>query len=357
MAQKKLRIGMLSTIAWRTPPRKYGPWEQVASLITEGLVKRGLDVTLFATKDSFTSAKLHAVCPRGYHEDTEINPDVWGRLHVSEIFEHADEFDIIHNQFDYPPLSYSRLVKTPVVTTIHGFSSPKIVPVYEKYDANTYYVSISNANRLPSLHYIATVHHGLDISQFAYSPQSEGYLLFFGRVDQEKGAREAIMVAQKTGKKLIMAGLISNPEYFKREVEPHINNTTITYIGNVGPEERSKVLGGADALLHLINFDEPFGLSPVEAMACGTPVIAMNRGSMPEIIADNKTGFLVTSVDEAITAVQRLATLNRADCRQWIEDHFHVDVMVDNYIKVYEAILSGTYQPGVTYPPLTGNAA
>ena len=168
---------MLSPIAWSTPPKKYGPWESVVSLLTEGLVKRGIDVTLFATADSHTSAKLHAVCPRPYEEDKSIKVKVYECLHISEVFERANEFDIIHNHFDYLPLTYSALVDTPVVTTIHGISSRKILPVYKKYNNRTFYVSISDAYRCNELDYIATVRHGIDVESFYFNDKPQDYLL------------------------------------------------------------------------------------------------------------------------------------------------------------------------------------
>lgn len=337
-----LRIAMLSTCAWRTPPERYGPWERVASLLTEGLIKRGVNVTLFATGDSATAGTLKSVCPVGYRTDQNMDETVWKLLHSAEVFEHADQFDIIHNHFDYPPLTYSRLVRRPLLTTIHGFSSPKILPVYQKYNNNTHYVSISNANRHPSLKYVATVYNGIDIENFPFKNEMGEYLVFFGRIDHQKGALEAIQAAQKAGERLVIAGLIADQEYFKKRIEPYIDNNGVTYAGNVGPDERNRLLSSAKALLHLINFDEPFGLSVVESLACGTPVIATERGSMPEIIADGQTGFLVNNVDEAVAAIGRLPEINRAACRASVEQKFTVERMVDGYLAAYEKILSSS---------------
>jgi glycosyltransferase involved in cell wall biosynthesis len=336
---KPMRLAMLAPIAWRTPPRHYGPWEQVVSLITEGLVKQGIDVTLFATKDSVTAAKLRAVAPIGYEEDPTVHGKVWECLHISELFEHASEFDLIHNNFDFLPLSYTGLVKTPVVTTIHGFSSPKILPVFQKYNGRVKYVSISNADRDPSLDYIATVYHGIDMHSFTLNTQPDTYLIFFGRIHPDKGATEAIQIAKASGRKLIMAGLIQDQDYFKKDIEPHLDNDQVTYVGNVGPQERDKLLGQAAALLHPIHFNEPFGLSIVEAMACGTPVIAFNKGSMPEIIIDGQNGFLVQDVAEAIAVVDKISSLDRSKCREHVQAKFSQDRMVADYIKVYEQIL------------------
>src|SRR5215510_4516817 len=298
-----MRVAMLAPISWRVPPRHYGPWERVVSLLTEGLVERGIDVTLFATSDSVTRARLVSVCRRSYSEDPSLDPKVWESLHVSEVFERADDFDLVHNHFDFLPLTYSGLVQTPVVTTIHGFSSERIVPVYEKYNGRAYYVAISNADRNSKLDYVATVYHGIPLEEFTLRRPRGDYLLFFGRIHPEKGTAEAIEVARRASRRLVIAGIVQDRDYFEREIQPHIDDGRVRYIGSVGPELRDEVLGGAYALLHLISFDEPFGLSMVEAMACGTPVIAYPRGSVPEIIRHGETGFIVSSIDGAVEAL------------------------------------------------------
>ena len=336
-----IRIAVLSPISWRTPPLHYGPWESVVSLLTEELVQMGMDVTLFATGDSQTSGKLVAVCPRAYSEDDSVDPKVAECLHISEIFERADEFDIIHNNFDFLPLTYSGLVGTPVVTTIHGFSSPKIMPVYRKYNARSHYVAISESDKSPELDYIATIHHGIDVAQFPFSGAKGEYLLFFGRIHPHKGVYEAIQVAQRVGIKLVIAGIIQDQEYFATKVEPHIDGTTVEYLGSVGPDRRAEVLGEAMALLHLISFDEPFGLSLVESMACGTPVIAFDRGSMPEIIRDGETGYIVEDIEGAINAVAAVETIDRSICRADVERRFTNTRMARDYARVYQEILNG----------------
>jgi len=334
-----IRIAVLSPVSWRTPPRHYGPWESVVSMLTEGLVQRGLDVTLFATEDSQTSGKLVAVCPRPYSEDSSVNPKVAECLHISEVFERSAEFDLIHNHFDFLPLTYSRLVDTPVVTTIHGFSSPSIIPVYKKYNARGYYVAISEADKSPELDYVATIHHGIDIAQFPFSQTGGEYLLFFGRIHPEKGVHEAIEVAQRAGKKLAIAGIIQDQEYFKTRVEPYLDGDKVEYLGSIGPAQRPDVLGRAIALLHLISFDEPFGLSLVEAMACGTPVIAFGRGSIPEIIVDGETGYIVENIEQAVLAVAAVPSLDRSACRADVEQRFSTTRMVSDYVRVYREIL------------------
>jgi len=335
-----IRVALLSPVSWRTPPRHYGPWESVVSLLSEELVRMGLDITLFATGDSETSGTLAAVCPRPYSEDSSIDPKVAECLHISAVFERAAEFDLIHNHFDFLPLTYSGLVDTPVLTTIHGFSSPKIVPVYKKYNTRGHYVAISDADKSPELDYIATIHHGIDIAQFPFSAAAGEYLLFFGRIHPDKGVFEAIQVAQRVGIKLIIAGIIQDDEYFHSRVEPYLDGATAEYVGSVGPERRAEVLGGALALLHLISFDEPFGLSLVESLACGTPVIAFGRGSIPEIIRHGENGYVVTDVDNAAEAVAQVRSLDRAACRKDAEQRFSHSRMASDYVRVYREILS-----------------
>lgn len=334
-----MKIALVAPIAWRTPPIHYGPWENIASLLCEGLVKKGVDVTLFATKDSITAGKLIAVCKRGYEEDKTIDPKVWESLHISAVFERADEFDLIHNNFDFLPLTYSGLVKTPVLTTIHGFSSSKILPVYEKYNSTNYYVAISNSDKSNKLDYIATIYHGINLDQFTYNKEIGDYLLFFGRMHPDKGAKEAIQIAKLFGMKLIMAGIIQDQDYFEKEVAPHFGED-IVYVGSVGSEERNKLLREAFVLLHPIFFEEPFGLSIIEAMACGTPVIAFNRGSMPELIETGKNGFIVSDVENALIALKKIPEIDRQSCRNTVEQKFTVERMVDNYIKVYQQIIN-----------------
>jgi glycosyltransferase involved in cell wall biosynthesis len=334
-----MKIAMLSPIAWRTPPRHYGPWENIVSLLTEGLVSCGIDVTLFATADSKTRGRLVSVCPKGYAEEPGAIPKVWECLHISEVFERGEQFDIIHNHFDYLPLTYSCMATTPIVTTIHGFSSPKILPVYKKYNKKTFYVAISKADKCPELDYIATIHHGIDLHRFTFIHNHGKYLLFFGRIHPDKGTMECIEVARQTGMKLIIAGIIQDQGYFDLQVKPHLDDDQVIYAGSVGPKKRDELLGGAYALLHPISFNEPFGLSVVEAMACGTPVIAFNRGSMPEIIVDGVTGFLVHNLDEMGEAVIKTEQLDRLQCRKLIEKKFSVGRMVQDYISVYEKII------------------
>ena len=335
-----MRVAMLSSISWRTPPRGYGPWELVTSLLTEALVARGVDVTLFATLDSVTAGKLAGVVPRGYSEDPSIDAKVAEALHIAHCFERAGEFDLIHNQADFMPLAWSRLVDAPMVTTIHGFSSPRIVPVFKQYEDRSAYVAISESDRHPDLDYAATIHHGIRIDDFPFDPVGGPDLLFYGRSHSDKGAAEAVRAAATAGDRLVMAGIVQDEAYHAREVAPFIDGSQVVHVGMVGGSRRAELLGGARALLHLIGFDEPFGLSVVEAMACGTPTIAYRRGSMPELIDDGVTGFLVDTFDEAVAAIARIPEIDRATCRRVAVEQFGVDRMADEYLALYEKLLS-----------------
>ena len=336
-----MRIAMLSPISWRTPPAAYGPWELVTSLLTEGLVARGVDVTLFATLDSRTAGTLAGVVPHAYSEDPTLDAKAAEIAHVAHVFERAGEFDLIHNQADFVPLAFSRLVDTPVVTTIHGFSGERILPVYREYADRVRYVAISDADRHPDLPYAATIHHGVPLADFPLDPVGSDDLLFFGRIHPDKGAAVAIEVAAQAGRRLVLCGLVQDERYWEEEVRPHVDGDRVVWRGVVGGAERVAALGGAAALLHLIDFAEPFGLSVVEAMACGTPVIAYPLGSMPELIRDGVNGALVDDVEGAVAAVDRVATLDRAAVRQSVAERFSVERMVGEYLTLYERVLAG----------------
>lgn len=334
-----MKIAMLAPIAWRTPPRHYGPWELVTHLLTEALVARGIDVTLFATLDSLTAARLDGVVPAPYSEDPAIDAKVWEFRHLAHVFEQADQFDLIHNQADFPAHAFARLVDTPLVTTIHGFSSDRILPMYAPFQDRVHYVAISDADRHPSLRYAATIHHGIPLDDFAFDPRGSDDLLFFGRIHPDKGAAEAIAAARASGRHLHLYGIVQDQGYHDRTVAPALAGAGVTWHGAVGGAERVAALGRARALLHLINFDEPFGLSVVEAMACGTPVIANRRGAMPELIEHGVTGFLVDNVDQAVEAIEHVGELDRAACRRRVEALFSVERMADAYVALYRRII------------------
>lgn len=335
MANK--RVAILSPVAWRTPPRQYGAWETVASNIAEGLVAGGWDVTLFATGDSVTRARLHSVVDQGYEEDRATDPKVAEYLHISEVFEHAAEFDLIHSHYDFMALTYSRLVKTPVLTTIHGFSSPKIMPVYEKY-RDGYFVSISDSDRALGLNYLATVYNGIDLSLYPFQEAGGDDLVFLGRIHPDKGVHLAIEVARRSGRRLIIAGIVQDESYFAEQVKPYIDDRNICYVGPVGVAEKNELFARACALIHLNTIPERFGLVLVEANAAGVPVIAMDLGSCREVIQDGGTGFLVVNVNEAIEALERLPEIDRSACRQRVAQNFSIETMVEAYERVYSTI-------------------
>ena len=337
MREPNKRVAVLSPIAWRTPPRQYGAWETVASNIAEGLVARGWDVTLFASRDSVTRAHLHAVVDKGYEEDSTVDPKVAEYLHVSEAFEHAAEFDLIHSNYDFMPLTYTRLVRTPVLTTIHGFSSPKIMPIYHKY-RDGYFVSVSDSDRVTGLNYLATVYNGIDLSIYPLQERCGDDLIFLGRIHPDKGVHLAIEVARLSGMRLIIAGIIQDEAYFREAIKPHLGDKNIRYIGPVDVAGKNELFARARALLHLNTIPERFGLALVEANAAGLPVIAMDLGSCREVIKDGQTGFLVDNVTEAVRALGRISKIDRRACRSRVRQYFSVDTMVEGYERVYSTI-------------------
>jgi len=331
------RIAILAPVAWRTPPRAYGAWETVASNVAEGLVARGFrNVKLFATADSITQARLVSFVERGYEEDKTQIPAVSTCMHISKALARADEFDLIHNHFDYLPLTYLPFIKTPMVTTIHGFSEEGIKPVYRDHK-DSYFVSISDSDRDAELPYVATVYNGIDLSNLTYRDQPGDHLVFLGRIHPDKGLHVAIEVAKKTRVPLIVAGIVQDQAYFD-QCAKHFDDMLIRYIGPVDPKQRDALLGQALCVLHLNTIPERFGLVMAESMAAGVPVVAMDLGSCREVIEDGKTGYLVNSVEEAAEAVAKIERIDPRACRKRVEQHFTIDCMVAGYEKVYEEI-------------------
>jgi glycosyltransferase involved in cell wall biosynthesis len=326
---------VLGPIAWRTPPRHYGPWELITSLLTEGLTARGVDVTLFATLDSLTKATLDGVCPSGYEESPEIDGRVWEALHVAHALQRSGEFDLVHNHLDWLPLAFSAHCAAPLLTTIHGFSGSTILPAYRR--ARSAYVSISDSDRSADLDYLGTVYHGIDMDALPAGAGGDD-LVAFGRIHPDKGTRTAIEIARRAGRRLIMCGIVQDERYFRELIEPEIDGDRVVYLGSVGPDERGEVLGACAALLHPIAFAEPFGLSVVESMACGTPVVAYRKGSMPEVVDEGVTGRLVDSLEQAVTAVAGIGEIDRTACRARARERFGADRMVDDYLRIYRKL-------------------
>ncbi len=355
---KKLKIAQVGSIWETTPPKLYGGTERVVHGLTEELVKRGHKVTLFATGDSKTSATLKSVLPKAaYRQGIPWTNFLYPLHHISEAFERAAEFDIIHMHFntraDYVALVLAGMIKTPTVFTTH-FAYPsesekdkekreRVVFLKKYKDRN--FISISKAQQtLSFLNYVGKVHNGLDFSKFPFHEKAGDSLIWIGRFCHDKGTKEAIQVAKKTGQKLILAGKIDKQnaayvKYYKEEVEPHIDGKQIIYVGEANDAQKIKLLKKAKALLMPINWNEPFGLVTIEAMACGVPVIAFDKGPMKEIIMNNKTGFIVKNVNEMAKAVNKVDQLNRKLIRQYTLSHFSAAAMADNYEKVYEEVL------------------
>jgi glycosyltransferase involved in cell wall biosynthesis len=332
-----MKLAMLAPIAWRTPPEHYGPWESIASLLTEGLVARGIDVTLFATLDSVTAAVLDGVCPHGYATDAQLDGRVWEALHVSHALARSGEFDLVHNHLDWLPLAFDQHARAPMVTTIHGFSGGGILPAYTR--SRSAFVAISDSDRYAGLDYAATIHHGVDPATLPYCATAGDYLVSFGRIHPDKGTADAIEIARGTGRRLVICGIVQDERYFAEAVEPHIDGDQVVYLGSVGPTRRAEILGGATALLHPIHFDEPFGLSVVEAMVCGTPVVTYRRGSMAEVVDEGVTGYLARDVGSAISAVPQAVRLDRSAVHARAVARFGADRMVQDYLRTYEALL------------------
>jgi len=334
-----LKIALLGPIAWRTPPVAYGPWELVVSLLAEGLVARGVDVTLFATLDSRTTAALDGLCPRPYQEDPRLDGRVWEAMHIAHCLRRSADFDLVHSHLDWLPLVMSGLCRSPMLTTIHGIGDSRILPAYRA--ATSAFVSISDADRVAGLTYVGTVHHGVDMAQWPYQPDPGPGLVAIGRIHPDKATADAIEIARRAGRPLTICGPIHDEAYYADQVAPWVDGEKVHYLGNVGGARRAEIVGRAAALLHPLGFDEPFGLSVVEAMACGTPVVGYRRGALVETVTDGLTGFLVDDVDGAVAAVARAVLLDRAAVAREARLRFSADRMVDDYLTIYRSIVDG----------------
>ncbi|PMB51785.1 glycosyl transferase [Fischerella thermalis CCMEE 5201] len=340
-----MRIAQIAPLWERVPPPAYGGVELVVGLLTDELVRCGHEVTLFASGDSITSARLESVYPQALRLDPNVKEyNVYETLLLSRVYQQAQEFDIIHSHVGYPALIYADFVTTPTVHTLHGIFTPD----NEKIFSTSYkqpFVSISNAQREPKLglNYVATVYNGIDIDshQFYPQPQDPPYLAFLGRMSPEKGPHIAIEIAKRAGIPLKMAGKVDqvDTDYFESQVKPHIDGKQIEFLGEASHSQKNALLGGALAMLFPITWREPFGLVMIESMAAGTPVLAKPLGSVPEVIVDGKTGFLCDRIEDFVEAINRIGEIDRRACRTHVEQHFSVKSMVDGYEAVYQQIL------------------
>jgi glycosyltransferase involved in cell wall biosynthesis len=343
----RLRIAQVSPLYEQVPPAFYGGTERVVAYLTDELVKRGHDVTVFASGDSTTSATLVAPVSRALRRDPTAHDDLSPHvIELARVFERADEFDVIHCHVDYLAFPFGRLVRTPTLHTLHGrLDLPHLVPVFREF-CDVPLVSISQAQRAPlrdlALKWAGTVHHGLPLDQFPYAAERGRYLAFLGRVSPEKRVDLAIAVARETGAPLRIAAKVdaADRDYFDQQVRPLLDTPLVEFIGEIGDAEKPRFLGDALALLFPVDWPEPFGLAMIESLACGTPVIARGCGSVPEIVASGRTGFIVDSLDELVDAVKRIGIIDRAACRRHVEERFSASRMADDYEDIYRRLLT-----------------
>jgi glycosyltransferase involved in cell wall biosynthesis len=341
-----MRIAQVAPLWERVPPPGYGGIELLVSLLTDELVRRGHDVTLFASGDSITLAKLESVHPRALRLDPQVREyGIYEMLELSAVYERSQDFDIIHSHMGCAALLPSKLVKTPTVHTLHGIFTPDNEKLFT-YAKEQPYVSISNSQREPrlGLNYVGTVYNGVDVSShhFYSQPDEPAYLAFLGRISPEKGPHLAIAIAKAAGWKLKLAGKIDpvDVNYFETEIKPLIDGQQIEYLGEADHVMKNKLMGGATATLFPITWREPFGLVMIESMAAGTPVIALRMGSTPEVISPGVSGILCDSIEDCIAAIPRIGLLNRRVCREHVQTHFSTAKMTDGYEAVYKSILA-----------------
>jgi glycosyltransferase involved in cell wall biosynthesis len=342
-----MRIAQVAPLYERVPPRLYGGTERVVSYLSEELVRRGHRVTLFASGDSLTGARLVSPVPRALRLDPQTrDPLAPHVIELSQVFERAAEFDLIHCHVDYLAFPFARLVATPTLHTMHGrLDLPALMPIFRHFH-DVPLVSISDAQRRPlaglSLAWMGTVRHGLPLDRFPYSARGGRYLAFLGRIAPEKRPDLAIEVAKRVALPLKIAAKVDAPDrpYFEREIRPRLDHPLIEFVGEIGDDAKPAFLGDALALLFPIDWPEPFGLVMIEALACGTPVIARPAGSVPEILVPGRTGFAADTLDELVDAVKRVDTLDRATCRRHVEAHFSVTRMADHYEALYQRLIA-----------------
>ena len=345
LQEAEMRIAQVAPLVESVPPTTYGGIERVVHYLTESLVERGHDVTLFASGDSKTAADLVAVAPQSLRaQNRDYDPCIWHLRQLAEVIRMVDKFDLVHFHVDYFHFPVCRCISTPQLTTLHGrLDFPDLDVLYNEYK-DMPIVSISNAQRrpLPNAGWFSTVYNGIPANDFTYHPHPGNYLAFLGRFAPEKGPEAAIEIAIRTNTPLKMAAKIdaADRQYFDQKIKAYLEHPLIEYIGEADTEKKVKLLGGAKALLFPIDWPEPFGLVMTEAMACGTPVIAFRNGSVDEVMRDGVSGFIVENIEQAIDAVGKLDSISREACRQHFEAHFSVKKMVDGYLSVYNRLLS-----------------
>ena len=341
-----MRIAQVAPLFEPVPPARYGGTERVVSFLTEELARRGHDVTLFASGDSVTRARLVAVTERALRRD-DGNGAALGVAHTLElalVLARAHEFDVIHCHVDHPAFPYSRLSATPILHTLHGrLDLPYLPPLFRELRDATF-VSISDAQRAPlqalGLRWAGTVHHGLPLERYAFSAEPGTYLAFLGRLSPEKRPDLAIEIARRVGLPLRIAAKADPTEraYFETEIRPQLDDPLVEYLGEIGDADKPAFLGGALALLFPIDWPEPFGLAMIEAMACGTPVIARPCGAVPEVVVPGRTGFVGESIVDLVDGVKRIEAIDRAECRRRVEALFSVQRMADGYERLYRQL-------------------
>jgi glycosyltransferase involved in cell wall biosynthesis len=349
----RLRIALVAPLAESVPPKKYGGTERVVSYVAEELVRQGHEVTLFASGDSNTSAELVKCSPQALRSDPTIDdPMGWHILMLEKLYQRIDDFDIIHNNIDYLPFSVMRRLRKPMVSTMHGrMDLPVYGPLYSEF-SEVPLVSISYAQRRPAsqANWAQTIYHGLPLDLYDYQPIADDYLAFVGRVSPEKRVDSAIEVAKRTGMKLKIAAKIDEGDraYFENEIEPEIDGELIEFVGEIGEDEKRDFLGNAAALIFMIDWPEPFGLAMIEAMACGTPVIARRRGSIPEVVDHGVSGFVCENEDEAVEAVARLDAIDRSTVRETFERRFSAERMARDYVSTYRDVMLAYHSSALT---------
>jgi glycosyltransferase involved in cell wall biosynthesis len=354
-----MRIAQIAPLIEPVPPALYGGTERVVSVLTEELVRRGHEVTLFASGDSRTTARLVAGAPRALRLDPTVQDTAAPTLvELSHVYERAGEFDVIHNHVDYLAFPWARLSSTPTVSTTHGrLDHAEVRRVYHEFREQPL-VSISRdqASHLPNANWMANVYNAIDVKKFRFRPDKGDYLVFLGRISPEKRPDRAIEIARRTGRRIVIAAKVDDldSDYYEAVIRPLVASSSfVDFVGEVDEARRDELLGGAYACLFPIDWPEPFGLTMVEAMATGTPVIAYRRGSVPEVIVDGQTGFICDSFEEMVAAVGKIGGLDRAMCRRHVEKNFVPEIMAAHYEAVYRAVVEARLgAPSATPGPL-----